>query len=160
MEKEIVHKEIDLVQDIIKRMMQNSFQIKAWLIGILSVLIAFQKDQFFLSAGGEKATSIWLNVLLLLPICSFWYLDAYFLSIEKRYREVYKWIVKNRPRTDLYLYDLNTFYRTVDGISENLDRKENRILTVWRNYTLVPFYIIPVFFVVAILIYNLQKVAH
>lgn len=154
---EAVHKEIDLVQDIIKRMTQNSFQIKAWLIGILSVLIAFQKDQIFLNAGGDKVTSLWLNVMLLLPIISFWYLDAYFLATEKKYREVYKWIVKHRHRTDVYLYDLNTFLRVVDGLSENLDKKENRIGAVWKSSTLLPFYIIPVVFVLAILIYNLQR---
>ena len=156
-EREAVHKEIDLIQDIIKRMMQNSFQIKAWLIGILSILIAFQKDQIFLSAGGEKLTALWLNVLLLLPIISFWYLDAYFLSIERKYREIYKWVIKNRPKTDLYLYDLNTLNRTVGDSFENLNKKENSLKVVWKSHTLLFFYIIPVLFVGALLIYNLLK---
>lgn len=156
-EKEAVHKEIDMIQDIIKRMSQNSFQIKAWLIGILSVLIAFQKDQVFLSSSGYKSTSVWMNILLFLPIISFWYLDSYFLSMERRYREVYKWVVKNRSHTNLYLYDLNTFVRTVDDVTEHLNKPENRLSSVWRSQTLLPFYSIPIAFIIAILIYNLQK---
>jgi hypothetical protein len=45
MEKEIIHKELDLIQDVIKRMASNSFEVKKWLIGILSAIVVFSRDE-------------------------------------------------------------------------------------------------------------------
>jgi hypothetical protein len=42
-----LHKELDLIQDIVKRMAQNSFQVKAWLIGILSALVVLESKALF-----------------------------------------------------------------------------------------------------------------
>jgi len=153
------HKEIDLVQDIVKRMAQNSFQVKAWLIGILSAIIAFEKDGIFATANGaDKQLAIWLNLFLLVPVLCFWYLDAFFLSTEKLYRELYKWIITHRAKTDAYLYDLNTFQRTFDGQTQNLLLSKNNVWNVMASKTLLPFYAMPLIFVIGLLIYNLFTV--
>ena len=98
-DREQIHKELDLIQAIVSRMAANSFQVKAWLIGILSALIAFEKDAIFAEAGVDKWLSVKMNLFLFLPLLCFWYLDAFFLSTERLYREVYKWVVKYRPET-------------------------------------------------------------
>lgn len=153
------HKEIDLVQDLVKRMAQNSFQIKAWLIGILSAIIAFEKEGIFATANGaDKQLAIWLNLFLLVPVLCFWYLDAFFLSTEKLYRELYKWIIQYRPKTDAYLYDLNTFTRTIAGETQHLLLAKNSIGNVMLSKTLLPFYVIPLLFVIGLLLYNLFAV--
>ena len=38
-DKDIIHKELDLIQGVITRMASNSFEVKKWLIGILSVVV-------------------------------------------------------------------------------------------------------------------------
>jgi hypothetical protein len=97
MEREIIHKEMDLIQNCINRMAQNSFFLKGWTISLVAVVIALGRDYNFKS----------LCLLLMLPTICFWYLDAYFLRIERMYRKLYEWVIANRHKTDEYLYDLN-----------------------------------------------------
>ena len=143
MEKEIIHKELDLIQDVIKRMASNSFEVKKWLIGILSAIVVFSRDELL---GGN----IQLIGLLLVPILCFWYLDAFFLSTEKLYREMYKWVIKNRRQTDLYLYDLNMMSREFPvGHFEHFIIPKNNVWHVMFSKTLLPFYVVPIVFIVA-----------
>lgn len=69
-----LHKELDLIQDVIKRMAQNSFQIRGWMIGILSVMVALQNKM--LLSGADQFSPL-AAAFLLLPVLSFWYLDAF-----------------------------------------------------------------------------------
>ena len=55
-----IHKEIDLVQEIIKRQSQNSFQVKSWLIAILTVIIVIGKDSVLINQS-TKTNAIALN---------------------------------------------------------------------------------------------------
>jgi hypothetical protein len=138
-----IHKELDLIQDVIKRMASNSFEVKKWLIGILSAIVVFSREELL---GGN----IQLIGLLLVPVLCFWYLDAFFLSTEKLYREMYKWVIKNRRQTDLYLYDLNTMSREFpQGEVANFIIKKNNVWHVMFSKTLLPFYVVPMVFIVA-----------
>ena len=143
MEKEVIHKELDLIQDVIKRMASNSFEVKKWLIGILSAIVVFIRDELL---GGN----IQLIGLLLVPVLCFWYLDAFFLSTEKLYREMYKWVIEYRSQTDKYLYDLNTMSREfpADKVVDFIIPKNN-VWHVMFSKTLLPFYSVPVVFIVA-----------
>ena len=152
------HKELDLIQKVIERMAKNSFQVKAWLIGVLAAIIAFEKDAIFAGGGEDPALAIILNLFLFLPICCFWTLDAFFLGTEKLYREVYKWVIKHRENTDNYLYDLNTFERTVNGQTENLIKEDQKMFAVMHSETLIWFYIVPLVFVVGLLAFNISRV--
>lgn len=68
----IMLKEIDLVQDIIKRMANNSFLIKGWTITLVVGTFLF------------KAEKLWHGGLIsLIPLISFWALDAFFLRTKK-----------------------------------------------------------------------------
>lgn len=161
-DKEQLHKEIDLIQAVITRMAQNSFQVKTWLIGVLSALIVFEKDAIFAQAGADKLLAIQMNLFLFLPIICFWYLDAFFLSTEKLYRELYKWVVKHRPKTSAYQYDLNTFKRSYtdpegNKHEENLLKPANNVWNVMISKTLWPFYLMPLLFVGGLLFYNFYR---
>ena len=105
--QEILHKEIDLIQDCIKRMANNSFLLKGWTVSLVVIVLALGKDHEF-----EKL----FPVLMLLITC-FWYLDAFFLRTEKMYRKMYEWVIKNRKNTEEHLYDLDPqrFSNTVAG---------------------------------------------
>jgi len=154
---DIIHKELDLIQDIIKRMAHNSFKVKAWIIGILSALVVVKSEVLFAKADAENTFSMQMNLFLFLPIFCFWYLDAFFLSTEKLYRELYRWVVRHRPDTNAYLYDLNTFVRKVNDNEENLILAKNGIWKVAFSKTLWPFYLLPMVFVGGLLFYNLFR---
>ncbi len=102
--KEDIYKELDLIQSCITRMASNSFAMKGWHIGIISALIAF----FF------SKESVNLNIILLIIAVvtfAFWYLDSYYLMVERKYRWKYAWVIKNRinttPPNANFLFDLN-----------------------------------------------------
>ncbi|MFM9946990.1 MAG: hypothetical protein ACKV1O_03555 [Saprospiraceae bacterium] len=63
----------------------------------------------------------------------------------------------NRPHTDAYLYDLNTFNRKVNGAEECLILPKNNIWKVAFSKTLWPFYLVPMVFVGGLLFYNLFR---
>jgi hypothetical protein len=55
-DKDIIHKELDLIQDVIKRMAFNSFEVKKWLIGILTAIVVFKHEELL----GGSTEYIWL----------------------------------------------------------------------------------------------------
>ena len=93
--KEYMLKEIDIIQDIIKRMALNSFMIKGWAITLVVVTLLLK--------GAEKH-QVWLAFI---PLLVFWFLDAYFLWQERMYRKLYKWVINNRLKTEEYLFDMD-----------------------------------------------------
>ena len=72
-------KHLEFIQSTITRMNQNSFQIKGWMITIVSALLA-------LYARSEKKLYIFIAIV---PAIVFWFLDAYYLQQESRFRGVY-----------------------------------------------------------------------
>ncbi len=68
---------LQMLHDIISRMATNSANCKTWLITLIAGFFA-------ISVGVENLRSwIWL---LLLPIGVFWYLDQFYLSLERAFR--------------------------------------------------------------------------
>ena len=94
--KEYMLKEIDIIQDIIKRMAFNSFLIKGWAITLVVVTLLL------------KSSVIYQVLLAFIPLIVFWILDAFFLRKEKMYIELYKLVVSNRLKTDKHLFDMKT----------------------------------------------------
>ena len=72
-------KHLEFIQSTITRMNQNSFQIKGWMITLVSALLA-------LYASSEKVVYI---LIAIVPAAMFWFLDAYYLQQERRFRGVY-----------------------------------------------------------------------
>jgi hypothetical protein len=97
--REVLHKEIDLVQSIITRMAHNSFLVKGWSLAILSFSVAFSAH-----IGMNK-----LAMLLILPVLALWWLDSYYLKLERAYRRHYADILRKRLSSDDWsdIYDLN-----------------------------------------------------
>ena len=94
--KEYMLKEIEIIQDIIKRMAFNSFMIKGWAITLVLVALLLK---------GTKH-QVWIAFI---PLLVFWFLDAYFLWQERMYRKLYEWVINNRLKTDEYLFDMNAY---------------------------------------------------
>jgi hypothetical protein len=72
-------KHLEFIQNVITRMNTNSFQIKGWSIVIVSALLAIYastKNNYFL-------------LVAVLPTLIFWFLDAYYLNQERKFRGLY-----------------------------------------------------------------------
>lgn len=109
-EKEQIEKffveEMKIVQDIIKRIVFNSFMIKGWAVTLVVATLLLK---------GEK----YQVLIAFIPLVVFWFLDAYFLQQEKLYRELFKWVVENRLKTSDYFFDMNA-YRFKDAVPSRL----------------------------------------
>jgi len=87
--------ELKIIQDVIKRMADNSFKIKGWTVTLIVIALIFKSK-----AGVGPLVAF-------IPLFAFWLLDAYYLKIERIYRKIYEWTIANREQSDEFLFDLN-----------------------------------------------------
>ena len=83
-------KHLEFIQNVISRMNTNSFQIKGWSIVIASALLAIYastKDNYFF-------------LVAVFPTLMFWFLDAYYLNQERKFRGLYNDVagVTDKPK--------------------------------------------------------------
>ena len=96
-------KHLEFIQNVITRMNTNSFQIKGWAITIVAATLALYastKNECFILVG-------------VFPSIIFWFLDAYYLTQERKFRGLYNDVagVSEKPfdlkpfamRPDLYV---------------------------------------------------------
>lgn len=112
-------KHLEMIQNIIERMAQNSFHLKAWAVAMVSVI------------GGLTIKEINNMVVLItfVPIACFWILDAYYLQLERKYRNLYHYISKKNEDE----IDFNMKLSQLDSLDEN-DKKE---LEPWKCFTAI-----------------------
>jgi hypothetical protein len=84
--KKFYLEEIKIVQDIIRRIASNSFVMKGWAITLVTATLVIK-------ISVEQKYAIFIA---LIPLISFWYLDAFFLRQERLFRKLYEWIITNR----------------------------------------------------------------
>ncbi len=99
----ILIEELKILQGVINRMAQNSLECKKWtlvlVVGVLSLKI-------------EAISHLYgLCILGVLLLC-FWFLDAYYLMQERSFREQYRWLIKNRLKTDARLFEVFPIHQT------------------------------------------------
>ena len=131
--KEILEKEIDLIQACINRMAQNSFIVKGWIITLVTVILALLP---------EKIDIRLLCAIIIVATVCFWYLDAFFLRTERLYRWKYEWVIANRLKTEEYCYDLNPYNEKM--WLPDKDGKPRQTPTIRRimfTKTLTPIYV-------------------
>lgn len=139
MDKEILFKEIDLIQGCISRMANNSFLVKGWALSVFAGVTAITKGENFGSISLLICTTI-------VPILCFWVLDAYFLQAERKYRKMYSDRIGKRKNDDYSnLYELNPNGYKVDSIYK----------VMW-SITLRIFYGIPLITCLLALVFHSQ----
>jgi hypothetical protein len=92
--EKILIEEIKVVQDIIKRMASNSFNVKTWTITLVVATLLFK--------GNSNHTFV-----AFIPLIAFWFLDSYYLQQERLFRKVHNWIIEYRPNNDDKLFNMN-----------------------------------------------------
>lgn len=133
---EEIHKEINLIQECIKRMSQNSFLFKGWNITIDAVILGL------LSKDVDVRL---LGIIMFGVIILFWYMDAFFLKQERIYRKIYEWVLEERPKGNReLLYNLNG--KKYKGKIEKVD---NVFITMFKNATM-PFYLIQIAIIIIV----------
>jgi len=94
--KEFLLKEIEIIQDIIKRMAFCSLIIKGYTMILIVMVFLLERIEY----------QIWI---IFIPLMAFWFLDSYFLQQERLYRKLYEWVINNRLKTEDFLFDLNVY---------------------------------------------------
>lgn len=77
MDKKMKH--LELVQDVINRMANNSFMLKGWAVTLVAGIFAL----------ADKDTEKLYFFIAYVPVLVFWGLDAYYLLQERLYRSLY-----------------------------------------------------------------------
>jgi len=147
MDNNVIHKEIDLIQACINRMANNSFMLKGWMVTLVAAIIALLSDKVSLIVITSIASGI---------ILCFWYLDAFFLKTEKLYRRKYEWVIKVRLNGNSdFLYDLNPYNKKM---WEDPNESIPTLFRVMFTNTLIPFFGIPLFCGIFILVLAILKI--
>jgi uncharacterized membrane protein len=78
------HKHLEFIQASISRMSGNLFLLKGWSITLIAALFAL----------AAKDTNKAYIIVAYFPLFIFWFLDGYFLSMERRFRSLYEHVRK------------------------------------------------------------------
>ncbi|OOQ06042.1 hypothetical protein KVC78_06950 [Helicobacter pylori] len=120
--EKILIEELKILQGVINRMVQNSLECKKWTLALVVGVLSLKIESISNSYG--------LCVLRVLLLC-FWFLDAYYLMQEKLFREQYRWLIKNRLKTDERLFEVFPAHQTCQLI---------QLLSAMRSPSLFPYW--------------------
>ena len=123
MDRKIKH--LEMIEAIAERMAKNSFTIKGWTMGLVSIVGALA------SQNSDKR----FLLILLLPTIVFWGLDTYYLLLERKYRFLYKKVSKLDEKDIDFNMDYNLI--SVDG----LDAKKICFFNCLLSPTEIYFYL-------------------
>lgn len=84
---------LQMIQSVINRMGGNLFYLRGWSITLLAGLFAVSTSNFLAVTG-------WAPLLFFLLLLVFWIYDAYFLSLERKFRGLYD-KVREIPETEI-----------------------------------------------------------
>ena len=115
-------KHLEFIQSIITRMNTNSFQLKGMSVTISAALLALTATEFNMLF----ASIVYFSLLI------FWGLDAYYLSQEKGYRELYNEV--RTAKEENIDFDLKLKKEYIKG--------KNSWQYVLTNKTIMPLYIL------------------
>ena len=77
-------KHLELIQNVITRMANNSFLLKGWTVTIVAALLAL----------AAQNSNLKFVILAFFPVMAFWILDAFYLWQERLFRALYNDIRK------------------------------------------------------------------
>lgn len=79
-------KHLEMIQTIIFRMSQNSFSLKGWAITLVAGIFAL----------AAKDANLSFFLISYVPIILFWFLDSYYLQMERKYKTLYNCLITNK----------------------------------------------------------------
>ena len=96
-------KHLEFIQSNIARMNQCSFQMKGWMITVVSALLAL----FAASIDKETGTgNTVFTFIAIAPTVIFWFLDSFYLQQERKFRGIYNDIVADLNEDKIKLFTM------------------------------------------------------
>lgn len=89
-------KHLEMIEGVIERMGSNSFQLKGWAVTLVALIGGFA------SQGSDKR----FFLIAFIPLVAFWFLDAFYLQMERKYKILYK-IVAEKEENNID-FDMDT----------------------------------------------------
>ena len=123
-----VHSYLQILQSVINRMASNSAGCKTWCITLVSAIVVIIADK-------GKPDYVWVS---LIPIVLFFFLDSYYLGMERGFREKYDEFIQKLHSDSATISDI--FIVTPAGNVGNVllsTIKSSLSLSVWPFYTLL-----------------------
>lgn len=114
-------KHLEFIQASISRMSGNLFLLKGWSVTLIAALFAL----------AAKDTNKAYIVVAYFPLFIFWFLDGYFLAMERRFRSLYEH-VRQLKEEDID-FSMNTEPYKVDS--------RNQWIWALFSRTLFPYYV-------------------
>lgn len=127
-----VQSHLTILQNVIQRMASNSSSSKAWCITLVSAILIIVVDK-----GNPNYV-----LIALIPNFLFFVLDAYYLSLEKRFRKSYNNFIKKLHNNEIEVDDL--FAVNSSGKPLDLFKESIYSFSIW------PFYLTMFLMVIAI----------
>ncbi len=90
-----LHQQLNTMQEIVKRMAENSRNVKTWCVTLVSALIAFSFNSKVLP---------WYGIVL--PVLPLMYLDMYYLALETHFRQQYNQLIEKHKEGKLELQNV------------------------------------------------------
>lgn len=134
MESEYI-KYLEFIQNIITRMNKNSFQLKQWMVTIVSALLA-------LYANSNNMLYI---AIIIIPVIMFWCLDAYYLFQERRFRDLYNGVVKSLDK-DTKNSEIKIFNMDIKKYREGKKYYIKTLFSITLVYLYLPIIVLDIIF--------------
>jgi len=120
-----VQSHLTMIQNVIQRMASNSSSSKTWCITLVSAILVIQPDD-------SMPEYMWIT---LIPMILFMILDAYYLALEKGFRESYNQFIKKLHKGKLDFDDM--FVVKPTGFIFILFLKSLCSFSIWPFYGLI-----------------------
>lgn len=115
------HKHLEFIQSSIGRMAGNLFLLKGWSITLIAALFAL----------AAKDTNRFFIVVAYFPLFIFWFLDGYFLVMERRFRSLYEHVRQLKEEEIDFSMDTEPFK----------SEPRNQWISALFSRTLFPYYV-------------------
>lgn len=96
-------KHLEFIQASISRMNQCSFQIKGWAITVVTALLALYSASIVPETGTGNDLFIYIAIV---PTLLFWFLDAYYLQQERKFRGLYNDLIDEVNSKEIKEYEM------------------------------------------------------
>lgn len=129
------HKHLELIQDIIDRLSNHSFQLKRWTVLIVAAILSYE-----IKSSEQKTIYI-----TFIPVVIFWLLDGFYLYKERMFRSLYNHVRKLQEYEIDFNMDTDMFYGG-----------KNSWLRTMFSPTVGIFYIALIVSIITVIIFILQ----
>ena len=96
-------KHLEFIQSNIARMNQASFQMKGWMITVVTAIMALYATTYNTTTDSGIDMLFYIAVV---PVILFWFLDSYYLKQERRFRGLYNDIISEEGSSIIKEFDM------------------------------------------------------